>query len=98
MNTSHLKMSRVIKIGISHPVGLNQPAQINILARGLKFLNGKLERFFCLGKGGENESRCEKTNVLVSDQVCLNPGCTVTEDSWRHEISDLRSRGIVLSM
>ena len=40
----------------------------------------------------------EKTNVLVSDLVRHKPGCTATEDGWRLEISDLESRGIVLSM
>ena len=39
----------------------------------------------------------EKTNILVSDLVRHKPGCTVTEDGQRLEISDLESRGIVLS-
>ena len=34
----------------------------------------------------------------VSDLVRHKPGCTVTDDGWRLEISDLGSRGIVLSM
>ena len=34
----------------------------------------------------------------VSDQVAHKPGCTATEDGYRLEISDLGSRGIVLSM
>ena len=34
----------------------------------------------------------------VSDQVRHKPGCAVTEDGLRLEISDLGSRGIVLSM
>ena len=33
----------------------------------------------------------------VSDQVQHKPGCTITEDGKRLEISDLASRGIVLS-
>ena len=37
----------------------------------------------------------EKTNVLVSDLV---RGCTATEDGYRLELSDLGSRGIVLSV
>ena len=45
-----------------------------------------------------NEPRHEKTNVLVSDMVRHKPGCTATEDGLRLEISDLESRGIVLSM
>ena len=45
-----------------------------------------------------NELRHEKTNVLVSDLVRHKPGCTATEDGWRLEISDLGSRGIVLSV
>ena len=34
----------------------------------------------------------------VSDQVSHKPGCTVTEDGQMLEISDLESRGIVLSV
>ena len=34
----------------------------------------------------------------VSDQVRHKPGCTATEDGQRLEISDLGSRGIVLSV
>ena len=45
-----------------------------------------------------DEPRHEKTNVLVSDLVQHKPGCTITEDSLRLEISDLEGRGIVLSM
>ena len=44
------------------------------------------------------EPRPEKTNILVSDLVPHKPGCTATEDGLRLEISDLESRGIVLSM
>ena len=44
------------------------------------------------------EPRREKTNVLVSDQVRHKPGCTATEDGYMLEISDLGSRGIVLSV
>ena len=44
-----------------------------------------------------NEPRHEKTNILVSDLVRHKPGCTATEDSQKLEISDLKSRGIVLS-
>ena len=43
------------------------------------------------------EPRHEKTNVLVSDLVRHKPGCTTTENGLRLEISDLESRGIVLS-
>ena len=43
------------------------------------------------------EPRREKTNILVSDLVPHKPGCTVTEDGQRLEISDLESRGIILS-
>ena len=45
-----------------------------------------------------NEPRHEKTNILVSELVQHKPGCTATEDGQRLEISDLESRGIVLSM
>ena len=34
----------------------------------------------------------------VSDQVLHKPGCTATEDGWKLEISDLGSKGIVLSL
>ena len=44
------------------------------------------------------EPRCEKTGLGVSDEVRHKPGCTVTEDGERLEISDLGSRGIVLSV
>ena len=45
-----------------------------------------------------NEPHHEKTNILVSDLVLHKPGCTATEDGYMLEISDLESRGIVLSM
>ena len=45
-----------------------------------------------------NEPRHEKTNVLVSDLVQHKPGCTATEDGYGLEISDLGSKGIVLSV
>ena len=44
------------------------------------------------------EPHHEKTNVLVSNLVRHKPGCTATEDGQRLEISDLKSRGIILSM
>ena len=44
------------------------------------------------------EPRREKTNVLVSDLFRHKPRCKATEDSLRLEVSDLESRGIVLSM
>ena len=34
----------------------------------------------------------------ISDQDQHKPGCTATEDDYRLEISDLGSRGIVLSV
>ena len=34
----------------------------------------------------------------VSVEVRLEPGCTATEDGYRLEVSDLGSRGIVLSL
>ena len=40
----------------------------------------------------------EKTNILVSDLVRHKPDCKTTEDGERLEISDLESRGIILSM
>ena len=51
-----------------------------------------------LGMKLGNEPRHEKTNLLVSDLVRHKPGCTATEDGERLEISDLESRGIVLSI
>ena len=35
---------------------------------------------------------------MVSDQVQHKPGCTITEDGLKIEISYLGSRGIALSM
>ena len=42
--------------------------------------------------------RHEKTNILVSDLVRHKSGCTATEDGKNLKISDLESRGIVLSV
>ena len=39
-----------------------------------------------------------KAVVGVSDEVRYKPGCTATEDGQRLEISNLGSRGIVLSL
>ena len=44
------------------------------------------------------EPRCEKTGLRGFDKVRHKPGCTATEDGWRLGISDLGSRGIVLSV
>ena len=44
------------------------------------------------------EPHHEKTNILVSDQVRHKPCCTAIEDDQRLGISDLGSRGIVLSV
>ena len=43
------------------------------------------------------QPQCEKTNILVFDQVRHKAGCAATEDGQRLEILDLGSRGIVLS-
>ena len=43
-------------------------------------------------------SHCEKINNLGPDQVRHEPACKVTEAGWKLEISDVRRRGIVLSM
>ena len=44
-------------------------------------------------------SRVARKPVLgVSDQVRHKPGCTATEDGEKLEISDIGSRGIVLSV
>ena len=45
-----------------------------------------------------NELHHKKSNILVSNLVRYKPGCTATEDGYKLEISDLESRGIVLSM
>ena len=45
-----------------------------------------------------NEPPREKTNAMVSVQVRHKPSCASTEDGWRHEILDLESGGIVLSV
>ena len=39
-----------------------------------------------------------KLDFRVSDQVQHNPGCTAAEDGYKLEISDLGSRGIILSI
>ena len=44
------------------------------------------------------EPRSEKTGLRSFDQVSHKQSCTVTEDGERLEISDLGSRGIVLSV
>ena len=54
--------------------------------------------------GGPNEYQKYMSRVTtkpvsgVSDQVRHKPGCTATEDGLRLEISDLKNRGIALSM
>ena len=45
-----------------------------------------------------NEPLHEKTNNMVSEQVQHKMNCTSTKDGYRLEISDLKSRGIVLSV
>ena len=45
-----------------------------------------------------NEPSRGKTNNVVSEQVRHKPACTITEKSWKLEISDLCRRGIVLSL
>ena len=44
------------------------------------------------------EPLTRKRVFRLSDQVRHKPGCTATEDCFKREISDLGSRGIVLSM
>ena len=44
------------------------------------------------------EPRCEKTGLRGFDQVRHNSGCTATLDGYKLEISELESRGIVVSM
>ena len=44
------------------------------------------------------EPRRVKPDFGVSDQARHKPGCTVTEDGKRLKISDLASRGILLSV
>ena len=44
------------------------------------------------------EPRRETTNILVPDRVRHKPGCTATEDVQKLEISDLESRGVILSV
>ena len=50
------------------------------------------------GEDKQNEPLREKINVLVSDLVRHIPRSTSTENGKRLEISDLESRGNVLSM
>ena len=48
---------------------------------------------------GDYMSRVVRKPVFeLSDQVRHKPGCTTTEYGWRLEISDLESRGIVVSV
>ena len=48
---------------------------------------------------GDSLSRVMRKPVFgVSDQVPHKPGCAITEDGEKLEISDLAIRGIVLSM
>ena len=49
-------------------------------------------------KAGDNGPRRKKTCLGIFDQVRHKLGCTTTKDSQRHEISELGSRGIVLSV
>ena len=44
------------------------------------------------------EPRSEKTGLRGFRPVLHKPVCTATEDGWRLEISQLGSRGIVLSV
>ena len=54
--------------------------------------------FFVINNDTHDEVCNEKTNSLVSDLVQHKLGCTASEDGYRLEISELESRGIVLSM
>ena len=45
-----------------------------------------------------NEPRHEKTGLQGFRSGLIKPCCTTTEDGWRLEISDLGSRGSVLSV
>ena len=40
----------------------------------------------------------EETISVVLEQVQHKPSCTSTEDGWKLEISDVESRGTVLSL
>ena len=46
----------------------------------------------------EDESRREKTNNMVSDQVRHKSTCTSTEDGLRQDILDLESTAILISV
>ena len=63
--------------------------------------------FFCVDSMGVSdchlsvaiyEPRHEKTCLRVSDQVRHKPGCAITEDDKRFEISDSGRIGIVLTV
>ena len=56
-----------------------------------------LSQIFCTTTV-QNEPRCEKTGLRGFRPGTTQPGCTVTEDGKRFEISYLGSRGIVLSV
>ena len=66
--------------------------------RYLAFLNDTVRKVGDLVDDKVNEPVHEKTYNLGSDQVRHKPGYTVTEAGWKLEISDLRRRGIVLSV
>ena len=60
------------------------------VTRGLLYMSHK--------KGHSDLSLVTRKPVLgVSDQVRLKPACSASETSWRLEISDIETRGIILS-
>ena len=59
------------------------------------------QTFPCIGSSGSRYDMSlvvRKPDFGVSDQVIHKPGCTVTEDGKKLEISYLGSGGIVLSV
>ena len=61
------------------------------------FVFAKADCWFSVAAAEINEPPRGKTNNVVSDQVRHKPTCTVTEKSWKLEISDLSRRGTGLS-
>ena len=57
-----------------------------------------VQQYFVCQKKRRQEPVHEKTNNLGSDQVQHKLGCTITNEGYKLEISDLRRRGIVLSV
>ena len=91
-NKSHTKISDLMLIRITSASirgHVNMPKLSNISRIGLGLT---------ISMSFINEPRQEKNNNLGSDQFQHKTARTVTEAGWMLKISDLRRRGIVLSI